>query len=306
VKAASRFAQLLRAPLVAAAFLALAAAGVATAAAPGVATASAAGVATASMPASAPNVANIPAAAQPLVAKIANAKVTSERFSIAMVGPAASRRGAHGKPAAGTLAHVAVGEASLVPLRAKLYRRGSSGPLAEVALGSTIYINDASLSGHKARPWVKAPGESAAGLFPFHGGSNYEIDAGGRGPYAELLNLLATASDLQVLGPASVAGQQTIELSATVQPLALVQGTVPGDLGEASARMEVFVSEAGVPVRVVRRYGSAKNAAVETIDVLALNVHVSVKAPPKRRTVGRHAVEQRVEDSGVIHQKSKQ
>jgi hypothetical protein len=140
-------------------------------------------------------------------------------------------------------------------------------------------------------------------LFPFHGGSNYEIDAGGRGPYAELINLLATANDLQVVGPATVAGAQTTEISATVQPLALVKGTVPGDLGETSTRMEVFVSEAGVPVRVVRTYGSAKNAPVETIEVLALNVRVSVKAPTKRRTVSRHAVEQRIENSGVIHPK---
>jgi hypothetical protein len=291
VKATSRLAPLLSAPLIAAAFLTAV---------------SAAGAASASTPSSAPSVANIPAAAQPLVAKIANAAVTSERFSTTMVGPAPRKRGAHGKSGAGTVEHVAVGEASLVPLRAKLYRKGSSGPLAEVALGSTIYINDASLSGHKARPWVKAPGESAAGLFPFHGGSNYEIDAGGRGPYAELLNLLATANDLQVVGPATVAGAQTTEISATAQPLALVKGTVPGDLGEASTRMEVFVSEAGVPVRVVRTYGSAKNAPVETIEVLALNVRVSVKAPPKRRTVGRHAVEQRIENSGVTHPKSKQ
>ncbi len=288
MKATSRFAPLLSAPLIAAAFLTAV---------------SAAGAATASTPSSAPNVANIPAAAQPLVAKIANAAVTSERFSTTMVGPAPRKRGASGKSATGTIAHVAVGEASLVPLRAKLYRKGSSGPLAEVALGSTIYINDASLSGHKARPWVKARGESAAGLFPFHGGSNYEIDAGGRGPYAELINLLATANDLQVVGPATVDGAPTTEISATAQPLALVKGTVPGDLGAASTRMEVFVSEAGVPVRVVRTYGSAKNAAVETIEVLALNVRVSVRAPPKRRTVGRHAVEQRIENSGVVHPK---
>src|ERR1700722_11779155 len=165
VKATRRFVPLLSAPLIVAAFLTAVTA--ATASTP------------ASTPTSAPNVANIPAAAQPLVAKIAAAAVTSERFSTTMLGPAPRKRGAPGRSATGTIAHVAVGEASLVPLRAKLYRKGSSGPLAEVALGSTIYINDASLSGHKARPWVKAQGESAAGLFPFHGGSSYEINAEG-------------------------------------------------------------------------------------------------------------------------------
>jgi hypothetical protein len=283
MKATSRLAPLLGAPLILAA-LSGASAAPATAVTPAAAPA--------------PNVVNIPAAAQPLVAKIAHATVTSERYSVTLTG---SIRGK-------TTKKVTIGEASLSPLRAKLYRKGGSGPLAEVGIGSTVYINvnDASLTGHRAKPWVTASGTSASTLFPFHGGSSSEVDAGGSGPYAELLNLLATASDVQVVGPATVAGQQTTEITATAQPLALVNGGPTGlSEAESSTRMEVFVSEAGVPLRVARTYGPDKNAPVETVEALALNVHVSVKAPPKRKTVSKRFAEKRIEDSGVTHKKSK-
>jgi hypothetical protein len=277
---ATRLAPLLGAPLMTAALLGAVPAGATTA--------------------PAPNVANIPATAQPLVAKIAHAAVTSERYSVTLTGAVPSKQGGHSK----TAKKVTIGEASLSPLRAKLYRKGGSGPLAEVGIGSTVYINDASLTGHRSKPWVKAPGTSAATLFPFHGGSSSEVDAGGSGPYAELLNLLATASDVQVVGPATVAGQQTTEITATVQPLALVKGGPTGlNEAETATRIEVFVSEAGVPLRVARTYGPDKNAPVETVEVLALNVHVSVKAPPKRKTISKRAAEKRIENNGVTHKK---
>ena len=281
---ASRLAPLLGAPLILAALSGASAVAATAPAAPAPAAAPA------------PNVANIPAAAQPLVAKIAHAAVTSERYSVTLTG---SVPGKHGEPSKGAK-HVAIGEASLSPLRAKLYRNGASGPLAELGIGSTVYVNDAALTGHRAKPWVRSPGTSAATLFPFHGGSSFEVDAGGSGPYAELLNLLATAGDVQVVGPATVAGQQSTEITATAQPLALVKGGPTGlSEAESSTRLEVFVSAAGVPLRVVRTFGPDKNAPVETLEVLAVNVHVSVKAPPKRKTISKRAAEKRIEQNGV-------
>ncbi len=287
MKATSRLAPLLGAPLIVAALSGVAAAPAIAAATP---------------PATlAPNVANIPATAQPLVAKIAHAAVTSERYSVTLSGTVPSKNGGQGK----TAKRVTIGEASLSPLRAKVYRKGGSGPLAEVGIGSTVYINDAALTGKRAKPWVESPGTSATTLFPFHGGSSSEVNAGGSGPYAELLNLLATANDVQVVGPATVAGQQTTEITATAQPLALVKGGGLTGLSEAesSTRMEVFVSEAGVPLRVARTYGPDANAPVETVEALALNVRVSVKAPPKRQTIGKRAAEKFIENNGVTHKK---
>jgi hypothetical protein len=286
MKATSRLAPLLGAPLIVAALSG-------AVAAPAVAATTPAAIL-------APSVANIPATAQPLVAKIAHAAVTSERYSVTLTGTVPSKQGGRSK----TAKKVTIGEASLSPLRAKVYREGGSGPLAEVGIGSTVYINDAALTGKRAKPWVKSPGTSATTLFPFHGGSSSEVDAGGSGPYAELLNLLATANDVQVVGPATVAGQQTTEITATAQPLALVKDGPTGlSEAETSTRIEVFVSAAGVPLRVARTYGPDANAPVETVEVLALNVRVSVKAPPKRKTVSKRFAEKRIENNGVTHKK---
>jgi hypothetical protein len=238
-----------------------------------------------------PTVASIPAAVQPLIAKIEALPVTSERYTVRTQAsgtktvklPDGRRRRVSRSSSTSV-----TGEASLAPLAAKLYKRGDSGQLSSVAVGSKVYVYSPS-SKHKGRPWLLLAGVSAATLFPFHGQDNpaVEMNAGGTGTYAELVDLLATANGaVTVVGSAVVDGQQTTELKATVRPLGLVQGTTSKQSGELTVQLEAFVTETGLPVRVVREERIEGISLSETTDVLAVNVPIVVKAPPAGKTIG--------------------
>lgn len=275
MRATSRVAPLIGAPLLTAALLA-----------------------TIALPASAatgvtspPTVASIPAAVQPVIAKIEALAVNSERYTVTTHASGMEtvklRNGKRRKVKRSTSTS-ATGEASLAPLAAKLYKKGSSGQLSSVAVGSKVYVYSPS-SKHKGRPWLLLAGVSAATLFPFHGQDNpaIETSAGGTGTYAELIDLLATANGaVTVAGSAVVDGQQTTELKATVRPFALIQGATSKESGELTEQFEVFVTETGLPVRVARSERIEGISLSETTDVLAVNVPVVVKAPPARKTIG--------------------
>jgi hypothetical protein len=275
MRATSRVAPLIGAPLLTAAFLGMV-----------VLPASAATGVT-----SPPTVASIPAAVQPLIAKIEALPVTSERYMATTHAsgtqtiklPGGKRRRVNR-----SLSTSVTGEASLAPLVAKLYKRGNSGQLSSVAVGSKVYVYSPSRK-HKGRPWLLLAGVSAATLFPFHGQDNpaIEMSAGGTGTYAELVDLLATANGaVTVAGSAVVDGQRTTELKATVRPFALIQGASSKESGELTEQFEVFVTETGLPVRVVRSERIEGTSLSETTDVLAVNVPVTVKPPPADKTIG--------------------
>jgi hypothetical protein len=238
-----------------------------------------------------PTVASIPAAVQPLIAKIEALPVTSERYTVRTHAsgtqtiklPDGRRRRVSRSSSTSV-----TGEASLAPLAAKLYKKGSSGQLSSVAIGSKVYVYSPSRK-HKGRPWLLLAGVSAATLFPFHGQDNpaIETNAGGTGTYAELVDLLATANGaVTVAGSAVVDGQQTTELKATVRPFALIQGASSKESGELTEQLEAFVTETGLPVRVVRSERIDGISLSETTDVLAVNVPVTVKPPPADKTIG--------------------
>jgi hypothetical protein len=237
-----------------------------------------------------PTVASIPAAVQPLIAKIEALPVNSERYTVTTHASGTEtvklRNGKRRKVKKSTTTS-ATGEASLAPLVAKLYKKGASGQLSSVAIGSKVYVYSPS-SKHKGRPWLLLAGVSAATLFPFHGQDNpaIETSAGGTGTYAELIDLLATANGaVTVAGSAVVDGQQTTELKATVRPFALIQGATSKEGDELTEQLDAFVTETGLPVRVVRSERIEGVSLSETTDVLAVNVPVVAKAPPARRTI---------------------
>ena len=117
------------------------------------------------------------------------------------------------------------------------------------------------------------------------------MNAGGTGAYAELIDLLATANGaVRIVGPATVDGQATTELTASVKPLALIQGAANGT-EEQTAQLDVFVTDAGLPLRVSRSERFGPISSTQTIDVLATDVTVTVKPPPKRKTIGGKALE---------------
>jgi hypothetical protein len=248
-----------------------------------------------------PTVASIPAAVQPLIAKIEALPVTSERYTVrtrASGTKTVKLPDGRRRRVSKSLSTSVTGEASLAPLAAKLYKKGSSGQLSSVAIGSKVYVYSPSRK-HKGRPWLLLAGVSAATLFPFHGQDNpaIEMNAGGTGTYAELVDLLATANGaVTVVGSAVVDGQQTTELKATVRPLALIQGASSKESGELTEQLEAFVTETGLPVRVVRSERIEGVSLSETTDVLAVNVPVTVKPPPADKTTG----EARLKHTGPI------
>lgn len=259
----------------------------------GGAVASAAIAATSPPPASPPTVASIPATVQPLIAKIEASPVNSERYSeTTQAGGTVTVKSKNGRRhrVARHFSREIFGEASLAPLVGKTFRKGASGPLKSIGIGSTIYMYSPSLT-HKdgGRPWVRLQHVSAAGLFPFHGGgsSRIEVKAGGTGSYAELIDLLATANgNVSVVGPATVDGQQTTELTAAVTPLALIKGVPLKDIEEFPETLEVFVTDSGLPVRVTSIAQLGPITITDTTDVTAVNEPVTAKAPPKSKTIG--------------------
>jgi hypothetical protein len=237
-----------------------------------------------------PTVASIPAAVQPLIAKIEALPVNSERYTVTTHASGVKTvklPGGKRRKVSKSVSMSATGEASLAPLAAKLYKKGSSGQLGSVAVGSKVYIYAPSPK-HKGRPWLRLGGVSAATLFPFHGQGDpaVEVNAGGTGTYAELIDLLATANGaVTVAGSSVVDGQQTTELEATVRPLALIRGTTSKEGGELTEQLEAFVTETGLPVRVSRSERLSGISVSETTDILAVNVPVVVKAPPASKTI---------------------
>jgi hypothetical protein len=237
----------------------------------------------------APNVAEIPAAVQPLVQKIAAAQVNSERYVVTNHAIGTEPKKVHGRRHTVTVrtATFTHGEASLSPLVGVSLQQGSLGPVRFIWIGSSVYVNGPELNGQHSGLWVKTKGVGTDGLFPFHeSGASGEVNAGGTGPYAGLLDLLATApaGGISIAGQAVVAGQQTTEILAQVSPIALVDGAPVSARGEE--RFEVFVTSAGVPVRVNSTEGSGENMVTQSTEVLAVNIPVSVKAPPKRNVIG--------------------
>jgi hypothetical protein len=295
MKASNRVAPLLGAPLLIGALLG-------ASAAPATAVNSA--------PAPAPSVASIPAAVQPLVAKIAQQTVNSERYSTTDHTAGTLTVTHHGKRVklVKNETKMSVGEASLAPLLGKVFAKGSSGALSQIAIGTTSYAYapyayERTHNGKRkrsSRPWLRLEDVSAATLFPYHGQNNasIELNAGGSGSYAELINLLATADGaVRIVGPATVDGQQTTELAATVEPLALLVGPSNATVKDTT-QLELFVTDAGLPLRVVRSEQFGGISITQTTDILATDVTVSVKAPPKRKTLGRAGLEKLLAPKG--------
>jgi hypothetical protein len=235
--------------------------------------------------------------------------INSERYSqtiqgTALVSGSGRRRGRRGTRTTRHSKHVSVtitenGEASLSPDEGELAEpRRTRTPLV-VAIGSSIYDYTPSVAARDGgRPWVRfdlPAGSGGGGLFPFHAQPR-EVNAGGAGPYAGLINLLATAvGAVADAGPATVDGQQTTEFTATVEPARLIGGRSAKQLGALERelppeRLDVFLAESGLPVRVITTMGSGAGATTDTTDILAVNVPVSVTRPPASRTISAAAL----------------
>lgn len=245
--------------------------------------------------------ATIPPGLALLEQKMAQLQVRSERFSVRSQGTVKVTNQTNGKPV-GRSRYVSLngsetGVVSLSLNESEVSTTSSRGRSKEIVIGSTVYTRSpiasklARLDG--GRPWVRS--HSAAGtVFPYHGSSE-EVNAGGTGPYAALINLLATATgEVVQVGPVVVNGQPATEFEAAVDPLKLLRGLTQEDVENLQARppayrLTVYLTEAGVPVRVVEDVstppGSNTISGTSITEVLALEVPVAVKAPPANRTI---------------------
>ncbi|HXW58639.1 MAG TPA: hypothetical protein VEJ23_04080 [Solirubrobacteraceae bacterium] len=243
--------------------------------------------------AASPAPAAIPATLQTLEAKMRQLQVNSERFSQVSRGYIRVANESNGK-VVGRVKRISVnaqliGEASLSPSRSETFLGARRMP-EQIVIGSTVYTRE----GGGRRPWVRRHEPKFAQSltsFPFHGDPE-ELDLGGTGSYAGLLNLLAIAVGQVRAGAAAVIdGQSTETFSASVEPTRLIKGLTKEDEGNLKRhplieRLEVFLTEAGLPIRVVQTLDSLDIHETVTTQILDVNVPVNVKAPPARETTG--------------------
>jgi hypothetical protein len=182
------------------------------------------------------------------------------------------------------------GEVSLVPQMSETFV-GARHKAIDIVIGSTVYSRESK----GPRPWVRRHNPALAkslASYPFHEDPPTGASLGGTGSYAGLLNLLATAvGQISAGRPAVIEGQRTAVFSATVEPLRLLKG-VRGITREDERNfrrhpliehLEVFLSEAGLPIKVVQVFRSFDIHETTTTQVLAVNVPIEVKAPPAPR-----------------------
>jgi hypothetical protein len=237
--------------------------------------------------------ARLPLQLQGLEQKMQGLRFNSERFSSVSSGQITVVDETNGRPS-GPAKHVSldsdtIGEASVAPAEGAIFEVHPRRPEL-IAIGSSVYERRRS---REHRPWVRssAHGESpAASILPFQGGGEAEMSLGGTGSYAGLFNLLGTATPPVIAnGTAMVDGQATSEFTATVEPRALIKGLTVEDVHQFEKEppietLHLFLTESGLPVRVVSKIHLHDLDESSTIEILSVNQPVSVKPPPARLT----------------------
>lgn len=163
-------------------------------------------------------------------------------------------------------------------------------------IGSTDYAYEpviAKLDG--GRPWVRSHGRSikeSLKVGPL--GSNLELGGAG-GPFTTVFAMLDQGQPVQQRGAVEVDGQSAVGFNATIAASQLVnleakQREALEKLKITSIAVEVFIASSGLPVRTSYLFQSVSGGITTDLitvrsDVLALNVPVSVHAPPARRTI---------------------
>jgi hypothetical protein len=242
----------------------------------------------------------LPPQLQELEQKMAHLKVNQEHFvqtehgSVTTTLPAVGgRHRRHVTKATHRISLDGLGEVSLSPPVAEFRSAGARRP-STILIGSTAFLYVPKLwRRDHGRPWVRFKHVPVAGLFPFHGERSSEVSAGGTGPYARLINLIATATGpVSVVGAATIDGQQTTEFRAFVEPFRLLKGVAGKELEQdhlAPEDLEVFVTESGLPLRVIlsqaQRMTGYSFDLVSTTEITAVGTVVAVRPPPADRTI---------------------
>jgi hypothetical protein len=165
-------------------------------------------------------------------------------------------------------------------------------------VGGAVYTEEPEVAKTDGgRPWVRSAGKGVTpslGLGP--AGLTGATGGGAEGTFGKLVELVNSATSIEEIGPAVVDDQPVIEFSAPIDltkvagwSKLLSSGTskaLGGKVEEPTSELEIFLAANGLPVRLrisVRADGSAETF---TTDTLALEVPVTVQAPPARETIG--------------------
>ncbi len=236
---------------------------------------------------------------QALLAKMVQLQVNSESFTktVQVTSPFPVGVGKRRRTQTRHTSEASEGEVSISPLEGAVTNVTAHTPAAiEIGSSAYLYIQALAKRDH-GRPWVHfgPPHSAAFELFPYHGGSSSELNDGGSGPYAGLINLLATASStVSVAGPIAIDGQQTTAFTAMVEPLKLSKSAQVRELAKALGadhreKLEVFITESGLPIRVVvmaeSHISKFSSKSTDTTDITSINVPFTVTAPPAGKTI---------------------
>ncbi len=176
------------------------------------------------------------------------------------------------------------------PARSEEVDLGTGKPI-QVQIGSTSYTYSRKIA-HKYphRAWVRSKSAGIATAFPYRA-SPEEAGVGGEGSYSQLFNLLTTVvGPVRILSRVLVDGQSTTEFTADIEPLRLIGGLTVEDVRNlrkhpVSTTLGLFLSEAGLPLRVIVSQSARYVHSVETTDIKAVEVPISVSPPPARETI---------------------
>jgi hypothetical protein len=241
--------------------------------------------------------ATLPSDLRVLERKMERLQVNSERYS----QRTHVQTGAAGKRE--SFDHSEIGEVSLSPAEGESFTGVHASRPRRLVIDSTSYFYSAQIAPlDGGRPWVRRDAGAAMASFPYHGLST-EHNEGGQGSYAGLINLMDTAvGKVGVAGRATADGQQATEFTAVVDPAMLLKGISERQLGMLTinnedvlilqlhlrslpTRLHVFITESGLPIRVVASARMGSYATSETTDMLATNTPINLKRPSTRQTI---------------------
>jgi hypothetical protein len=245
--------------------------------------------------------ATLPPQLQGLEQKMQQIHVNSERYTQTSEGVITIVNEVNGQPV-GREKSMSLGanisaEVSIFPPEAEVIDVSTGKPI-QIQIGSTEYTYSREIARkHPRRAWVRRKGGEITNDFPSYASplevfaSPGDASVGGEGSYAQLFNLLTTTvGSVAVLGPVSVDGQATTEFTAAVEPIRLIRGLTVEDVRNlkkhpVSTKLEVFLSEAGFPLRVTLSQRAQHAHVTVDTDITAVEVPLSISPPPPRETI---------------------
>ena len=244
----------------------------------------------------------LPADLLALAQKMEGLSVTSERFRLRTAISAA--RGAHVPREVLRFLQVfnidLAGEAANSSRSFKFTFLGHTFTLRVV--GGRTYLYEPSIAKRDGgRPWVNL-GRRGLGALLGGGATTPAPGSAGSGSFKKLAGLLRHATSAQELGPGMVDGQAITGFRMTLDESALEEGRPAGPakprpiterIGLAAAAqpsrgitLETMIAPSGLPVETRIEIASEGISFGLLDDVYAINFPLSLRAPPKRQTIG--------------------